>query len=507
MKIISSKRTGIPRLAWCLIKEINEPIIKLLHGSDVEAEDEFFIEGVWDGEYVKKEIHTAHALMGSGGCIHDNKLIVCCPSHTSEGLYSLKADNGSLYISNSIPFILTQSNHFLDPDYPDYESDMLSISDGLDSYKKSIPLIGNQLSIHYFCNLLINQQGDIEVRKKIRTKDFMNYEDYYTTLLDTLKKISDNASDGERTSIKYKPIVFCSTGYDSTACAALGRKIGCSEAVVYESKRSYKKDSGKAIVERLGYEKVVEKHELDYLHYSTAHEFVSSGELGTSIFFASSEAELAGKFLLSGSHGDVIWNKKLPASDDIKRSFYPDTAKKEFRLRVGFINVLVPFFNVQSFASINCISNSEEMQPWSLSNSYDRPIPRRIAENAGVPREWFGTKKHGGAGSNLRFANLWHLKKVMSYESFSSFYAFYLKTKRLRLKCFKRHIPYLLYCANIVLEAKGIGVLERMLKISNWDRKLKCSPWAPSYLFLWGTDELRKMYKANQLRDNSALLV
>lgn len=35
-----------------------------------------------------------------------------------------------------------------------------------------------------------------------------------------------------------------------------------------------------------------------------------------------------------------------------------------------------------------------------------------------------------------------------------------------------------------------------MLKISNWDRKLKCSSWAPSYLFLWGTEELRESYKA-----------
>ncbi|MGD7045539.1 hypothetical protein [Jeotgalibacillus proteolyticus] len=42
-------------MAWCLIKGINGPVIKLLHGSDVEANDYFFIKGAWDGEYAKKK--------------------------------------------------------------------------------------------------------------------------------------------------------------------------------------------------------------------------------------------------------------------------------------------------------------------------------------------------------------------------------------------------------------------------------------------------------------------
>jgi hypothetical protein len=35
------------------------------------------------------------------------------------------------------------------------------------------------------------------------------------------------------------------------------------------------------------------------------------------------------------------------------------------------------------------------MRPWRLENSYDRPIPRRIAEEAGVPRDLFGQIKVG----------------------------------------------------------------------------------------------------------------
>ena len=35
------------------------------------------------------------------------------------------------------------------------------------------------------------------------------------------------------------------------------------------------------------------------------------------------------------------------------------------------------------------------MDPWRLRNGYDRPIPRRIAEEAGVPRLAFGQSKMG----------------------------------------------------------------------------------------------------------------
>jgi len=45
----------------------------------------------------------------------------------------------------------------------------------------------------------------------------------------------------------------------------------------------------------------------------------------------------------------------------------------------------------------------EEMMPYTLNNDYDRPIPRRIAEESGVPRELFGQEKK--AASILLFLN------------------------------------------------------------------------------------------------------
>ena len=43
------------------------------------------------------------------------------------------------------------------------------------------------------------------------------------------------------------------------------------------------------------------------------------------------------------------------------------------------------------------ITTSAEMRPWSIGGDYDRPIPRRALEEAGVPRELFGQIKYAGA--------------------------------------------------------------------------------------------------------------
>jgi hypothetical protein len=65
----------------------------------------------------------------------------------------------------------------------------------------------------------------------------------------------------------------------------------------------------------------------------------------------------------------------------------------EIRLTAGFAQAAVPFIGARCFPDIYRITESDEMVPWRLNNNYDRPIPRRIAEEAGVPREMFGQTK------------------------------------------------------------------------------------------------------------------
>jgi hypothetical protein len=48
---------------------------------------------------------------------------------------------------------------------------------------------------------------------------------------------------------------------------------------------------------------------------------------------------------------------------------------------------------VRQIRDVNAISQSAEMAPWDVPGDYSRPICRRIVEEAGVPRETFGTRK------------------------------------------------------------------------------------------------------------------
>jgi hypothetical protein len=65
----------------------------------------------------------------------------------------------------------------------------------------------------------------------------------------------------------------------------------------------------------------------------------------------------------------------------------------EFRLRVDFVHVPAPFIGARRFPKILEIANSEAMKPWSVGTDYDRPVARRIVEDAGVPRAAFGQQK------------------------------------------------------------------------------------------------------------------
>lgn len=65
----------------------------------------------------------------------------------------------------------------------------------------------------------------------------------------------------------------------------------------------------------------------------------------------------------------------------------------EYRLIRGVFHCPVPFWGFARADDLFELSHAPEMKPWSIGGSYDRPIPRRILEEAGVPREMFGMKK------------------------------------------------------------------------------------------------------------------
>jgi len=100
--------------------------------------------------------------------------------------------------------------------------------------------------------------------------------------------------------------------------------------------------------------------------------------------------------VFTGYHGDKIWDvhtKGRYLADDILRGDTSGMNLSEIRLKSGFINVAVPFLLARGIRSIVAIGQSAAMAPWRVNNDYDRPIPRRIVESAGVARHLFGQRK------------------------------------------------------------------------------------------------------------------
>lgn len=65
----------------------------------------------------------------------------------------------------------------------------------------------------------------------------------------------------------------------------------------------------------------------------------------------------------------------------------------EVRLHIGYTQVPVPYIGARRRKELFVLANSDAMRPWSIGGTYDRPIPRRIGEDAGVPRALFGQIK------------------------------------------------------------------------------------------------------------------
>jgi hypothetical protein len=101
-----------------------------------------------------------------------------------------------------------------------------------------------------------------------------------------------------------------------------------------------------------------------------------------------------GRVLFTGFHGDKMWAKDTQdLSEHIVRGDYSGLSLSEYRLWAGFIHCPVAFWGARHIRDVHAISNSPEMEPWDVAVQYSRPIPRRIVEEAGVPRELFGTHK------------------------------------------------------------------------------------------------------------------
>ena len=396
MKFHFRKIETLPMLSWYARIQRASSVIEVLHGTGVDTGDDRFHEGSWSGPFEEGAVDQACVVAGSGMKLASGSVMLVTPSHPSELLYSARRDS-TLHFSNSLVFLISALGEVPDSTYPNYCFDHLECTRrGATRRPVSSPMQGGRrvdfLSMN---NFIVSPDLRVKSVPKPKWEEPRSFEQYYDLLKSSLGTVMTNAASKHRRH-QLRPITTVSEGYDSTAVAALSASLGCKEAITFRSEI----EDGSDVGTKLGLDVTVyHRNQVGSLVDLIEAEFCAI-PLGSCILFAAAERQLSGGLLLSGYMGEEIWSIPLQILKYGRMPFerLPGVGRSltEFRLRVGFCSLPVPMIGIMHSLSINKISRSPEMKPWKLGVKYDRPIPRRIIEESGIPRSMFGARKLAG---------------------------------------------------------------------------------------------------------------
>jgi hypothetical protein len=308
----------------------------------------------------------------------------------ADRLWSCRKD-GRPWVANSLPALLAAAGVSLCDDYAGYTPDVETIErEGLKGYRRTIPAEGVELRVAYFYNLVFERGELSEADKPNVAPEMRTFEDYWRFLVDTAGKMGRNMRSGDRR-LPVEPLATVSSGYDSCAAAVIARQAGCERAATIRQSTSIWRgsDSGAAVAESIG----LDCREYDRRPARYPHEVAiwAGAGLGGGLNFTTFEYPQPLSMLFTGLYGDTVWGLKPrdlsnPLGDR-------DALLGEFRVIQGMFHCTVCWWGIGRAAEIQAIGLRPEMAPWTLNTGYDRPIPRRIVEQAGAARETFGMIK------------------------------------------------------------------------------------------------------------------
>jgi hypothetical protein len=444
-------------------------------------------------------------MVGSGARLTSEGVVFVAPSSMIQRIQSVRKGD-EVWFSNSLVFLLVRIGDKPDINYPFYPFDLLRVRRwGLRQNSVTLPThLGNRVHVHHYRNIVVG--SDLVLRpqnKKVppEPKEFSAYADF---LKNTIGSVFENAGHPGR-SHPFKPITTVSKGYDSTAVSALAAVAGCQDALTFVShpEAGMHDDSGAEIAGLLGLE-ITEVPREAYLDLpGTARaEFTAGGTTGRGVPLAGAQALLPGRLVLLGDCSKV-WQRNY--ADDLPALMSPDvhlqtrTSYDEIGFRTGCLFFDVPYAGAIHNIALRSISRSKEMEKWRVGGNYDRPIPRRIAEEAGVPRGIFGQINVGG----IHCAQFGKGMNRESRESFDAFYNSQPIPEWFRGSRFFRFkdIPNLLLFAAYGLTRRMPGkksLFRALLPLTlHSDRRFWDYRYGTKYLYLfhWGFEQIRSRYE------------
>jgi hypothetical protein len=381
-----------PTLAWLARCDRHSSTVAIAHGLGVETNPDWFCEAAWAGDYERGDFDLTDIVAGTGGRLRDGSVVFVSSGSTVDRLQTLESDK-TVWVSNSLSCLLAAASAELDPSFPQYFRHFRTVVKGIRQYARLLSTSAGPVQLVYFDNLVWDGRS-LRVKAKPGTgRDFRGFAQFRAFLHDSMQSMAENLAHPRRG----RPLAWLSTassGYDSSTATVLGQQAGCREVLCVDHGKTGMDDSGEPLAHELGMSVVKVKRFAWRDDPWPEVPFLSGDAHGGDVFFKGAERVLAGRVLLTGFHGDKMWDKHpSDLSDNIVRGDQSGLSLTEYRLTAGFLHCAVPFWGVRQIRDVNAISQSAEMGPWDVPGDYSRPICRRIVEEAGIPREMFGTQK------------------------------------------------------------------------------------------------------------------
>ena len=399
----------LPPLAWVARGLSDTSTISVSHGHFVETHPHFFVEGAWAGDFKQGCLHDADTVFGSGGCLADGCVTFVSCTATTDFLYH-SDDSGHFVIANSLPLLLAVLDDALQPGCADYSHINRSILGGIRGYRAHIPTRKGHVSRVMHSNVQFGPDGITLVEKPLPPR-FQQFGEYRDFMRNRIAALFANA----RHPVRHNPMQIFSTqskGYDSTAVNALAAPYGIDKVFTSPQskerrsfylggKASLSSDDGTPVGEALGLacipiDRLGFRQNLlnEHLYWAGLDNNQDLNLHGIQSFISSPTLLLTGNLGEIWYTSEAIGQARLPTvNDELIRWDQAGHGLSEVRLAAGMVQVAVPFIGARSRKDILDITEAAAMDAFRLGGGYDRPIARRIAEEAGVPRTMFGQTK------------------------------------------------------------------------------------------------------------------
>jgi hypothetical protein len=418
------RRETLPLLAWALT--LRGARATLVAGSGVEIADGTCFEGAWSDEgldlrsYARPDRRAGRSFFGSAAVRLAPSEVLCIPpTHTLEGLYVvIPHDGGGFTVTNSIVWAMREAGtDLIAPVVTSLTAAIQSTSAGLLGYKRLLTetKTASLIRIVYAPFVVDATRGVIteEPITVVRESGEFTFAGYRDELLAALWRTWLNATARERRYRYQRLHSTMSSGYDSSACAALAKGLGFREPISLDTSRGGDDDTGRLAGAQMGLEvRVFPRPGRDIEHWNARvlnhvvdverlrqetgksyAEFIAPLACFGDLVWDAFEPALPGAIVISGHHGAQAWGAKGPPGPWITRTSQAGAGLGEFRLRTGFVHLLVATVHLRRWQTLRRLSQSPEIRPYHLGTDYERPIARRLVEEAGASRESFGVRK------------------------------------------------------------------------------------------------------------------